>query len=588
VNDAKYITIILKIKFAELRIDHNFAKVESMNLTDENLVNLLIDEQNYSDFFNEASKLPSIQLTLRQICDLEMLAVGAFSPLDRFMSEADYKGVLDEMRLENGAVFPIPITLPVTNISDCKIGSSVALRDTKNNILAILRIEEIYEWNPQEFTLKVLGTNDSRHPLVSEINRWGKYNLSGEVKVLQLPKYYDFIDLRLTPSQTREKLQKFANKNVVAFQTRNPLHLAHEEMTKRALEMVEGILLLHPVVGMTKPGDVDHFTRVRSYKSLAKNYEEDKILLSLLPLAMRMAGPREALWHAIIRKNYGATHFIVGRDHASPGNDSNGNPFYGPLAAQELAKQFSEEIGIEILAFDEFVYLSNEDRYEEKSKIPTSSRTLSLSGTQVRDDYLAKGIQLPVWFTRKETAEILSENYPLKRRQGLCLWFTGLSGSGKSTTAEILATLILENGRQTTLLDGDVVRTHLSKGLGFSKEDRDINILRIGFVASEIVRHGGIAICAAVSPYLSTRNEVRNLVGDDKFIEIFVDTPLDICEQRDVKGMYAKARRGEIKGFTGIDDVYELPQKAEITLNTVDFSAEQNARFILDILKDFF
>jgi sulfate adenylyltransferase len=562
----------------------NFAKIKTMNLTPDNLVNLLVSDQNYADLFAEANNLPSIQLSQRQICDLELLAVGAFSPLDRFMSEADYKSVLDEMRLANGTIFPIPLTLSVDELN-FKIGSSVALRDTKNNILATMKIDEIYDWNADEFALKVLGTNDSRHPLVAESKRWGKYNLSGELKVLQLPKYHDFQNLRLTPRQTREKLHQLENKNVVAFQTRNPLHLAHEEMLNRALETTDGVLLLHPVVGMTKSGDVDYFTRVRTYKALAESYEKDKILLALLPLAMRLAGPRESVWHAIIRKNYGATHFIVGRDHASPGIDSNGQPFYEPLAAQQLAKEFSEEIGIEIIAFDEFVYLSEENRYEEVSKISSNAKTFSLSGTQVRDDYLSIGKPLPIWFTRTETAEILSESYPPKHRQGVCLWFTGLSGSGKSTTAEILAVLLSENGRQSTLLDGDVVRTHLSKGLGFSKEDRDINILRIGFVASEIVKHGGITMCAAVSPYLSTRDEVRNLVGEDKFIEIFVDTPLKICEQRDVKGMYAKARRGEIKDFTGVDDIYEQPQNAEITLETVKLSAEENARLILNYLK---
>ncbi len=556
-----------------------------MNFETNQLVDLQVSAENRLKTFAEVNNFPSIQLTLRQICDLEMLAIGAFSPLNRFMSEADYKRVLDEMRLAHGTVFPIPVCLSVSDISNVKIGTSIALRDTKNDLLAFMKVEEIYEWNATDLAEKVFGTTDSRHPLVSEINRWGKYNLSGELQVLQLPKYYDFQDLRLTPTQTREKLSAIGNKNVVAFQTRNPLHLAHETMTKRALEKVDGTLLLHPVVGMTKPGDVDHFTRVRTYKSLAENYyQKDKILLSLLPLAMRMAGPREALWHAIIRKNYGASHFIVGRDHASPGVDSKGKPFYEPLDAQILAKKFSQEIGVEILAFEEFVYLSEENRYEEISKISPNSKIFSLSGTQVREDYLNQGKLLPEWFTRKEVAEILSESYPPRKKQGVCLWFTGLSGSGKSTTAEILATLLLEKGRQTTMLDGDVVRTHLSKGLGFSKEDRDINILRIGFVAAEIVRHGGIAICAAVSPYLSTRNEVRNMVGDEKFIEVFVDTPLEVCEKRDVKGMYAKARRGEIKGFTGIDDVYENPQGVEIKLDTVSNTAEENAKIILQHL----
>jgi sulfate adenylyltransferase len=553
----------------------------------EKLVNLLISEEQKAEIFAKANNLSSIQLTNRQICDLEMLAVGAFSPLDKFMSKDDYETVLDQMRLFSGEVFPIPITLSVSDISNLKLDSEIALRDTKNNLLAIMRIEEIYEWEQNNFAQRIFGTRDSRHPLVAEINRWGKYNLSGKLQVLQLPKHYDFQDLRLTPNQTRESLHKFGRENVVAFQTRNPLHLAHETMTKRALEMIDGTLLLNPVVGMTKNGDVDHFTRVRTYQTLAENYyPKDKILLSLLPLAMRFAGPREAVWHAIIRRNYGANHFIVGRDHASPGVDSFGKPFYQADEAKELAQNFSEEIGVKILSFDEFVYLADENRYEEISKIEKNAKVFSLSGTQVREDYLNQGKHLPEWFTRKEVAEILAESYPPRHKQGVCLWFTGLSGSGKSTTAEILETLLLEKGRLTTMLDGDVVRTHLSKGLGFSKTDRDTNILRIGFVASEIVKHNGIVICAAVSPYLSTRNEVRNMFGDEQFIEIFVDTPLDVCESRDVKGMYAKARRGEIKGFTGIDDIYERPNSVEITLNTVHNSAEENARNILKFLQE--
>jgi sulfate adenylyltransferase len=301
---------------------------------------------------------------------------------------------------------------------------------------------------------------------------------------------------------------------------------------------------------------------------------------------MRMAGPREALWHAIIRRNYGANHFIIGRDHAGPGNDSQGRPFYGPYEAQIMMAQYADEMGVKPVEFKELLYLPDEDRYEEQNKIPQEARVFSISGTQVRDEYLAKGKPLPEWFTRKETAEILQQMYPPRHKQGFCIWFTGLSGSGKSTTAEILTSLLLEHGRQITVLDGDVVRTHLSKGLGFSREDRDTNILRIGFVASEIAHHGGAVICAAISPYRAARNECRKMVGDDYFIEVFVDTPIDVCEQRDVKGLYARARRGQITGFTGVDDPYESPLNAEITLDTVNFSPEENAHRISNYLEE--
>jgi len=357
------------------------------------------------------------------------------------------------------------------------------------------------------------------------------------------------------------------------------------ELTTPAARKIGGALLIHPVVGLTQPGDIDHFTRVRSYRILVeKYYDRHCTALSLLPLAMRMAGPREAVWHAIIRRNYGASHFIVGRDHAGPGRDSSGRPFYGPYDAQNLLQQFEHEIGVKMIPFKELVYLPDEDRYEERDQVPAGTRVASISGTEVRTDFLGNGKKLPVWFTRPETATILSKISPPIHQRGFCIWFTGLSGAGKSTIAEVLANLLMERGRQITILDGDVVRTHLSKGLGFSKEDRDMNIRRIGFVASEIIRHNGLAICAAVSPYRATRNEVRNMIGEDRFIEVFVDTPLEVCEQRDTKGMYARARRGEIKNFTGIDDPYDVPLNAEIRLTTTDCSPEENARNIVGFL----
>jgi sulfate adenylyltransferase len=550
------------------------------------LIDLIASTDERAELDARAKTLPSIQISERAACDLELLAVGGFSPLRTFMNEADFLRVSEEMRLADGTFFPMPITLPVDRFKGLKLGKSIALRDSRNDLLAVMTVEDIYEWSPRKFALDVAGTDDPRHPLAAEVEHWGKLNLSGKLRVLNLPRRIDFRRLRLTPAQAREHLAKLGRKNVVAFQTRNPIHRVHEEMTKRAAEKVNGALLLHPSVGMTMPGDVDYFTRVRTYIALANKYYDPKsTLLALLPLAMRMAGPREALWHALIRRNYGATHFIVGRDHASPGIDSKGKPFYPPDAAQKLVRKYSSELGIKMLPFSEMVYLADEKRYEERSKAQAGARIFALSGTRVRRDYLDKGKPLPAWLSRKETAAILAANNPPRHQQGVCLWFTGLSGSGKSSTAEALKLLLMEQGRQVTLLDGDVVRTHLSKGLGFSKEDRDTNILRIGFVASEIVKHNGTVICAAVSPYRSTRNEARNMM-ENNFVEIFVDTPLAVCEDRDVKGMYAKARRGEIQNFTGIDDPYERPETAEITLDTVEFSAGENASKIIAYLKE--
>jgi len=551
------------------------------------LVDLMVSGEEREELLEKSSRLPSVQISMRSLCDLELLATGAFSPLDRFMGKADYERVLTEMRLENGVLFPIPITLPVDESSLPSWGEQITLSDARNNTIAVMQIEEIYHWDPQREARLVLGSTDPKHPLISEMVRWGKVYVSGELKVIDLPIYSDFVELRLTPAQVRNRLEKMGNENVVAFQTRNPMHRIHEELTKRAAEKVDGSLVIHPVVGMTRPGDVDHYTRVRVYRTLFENYyDESRSLLSLLPLAMRMAGPREALWHAIIRRNHGATHFIIGRDHAGPGNDSSGNPFYGPYEAQMMLTQYAEEIGVQPVEFTEMVYLAEEECYEEKSKVPENAKIFSISGTQVREGYLEMGKQLPEWFTRKETAEILGQMYPPKNKQGVCIWFTGLSGSGKSTTAEILTSLLLERGRQITLLDGDVVRTHLSKGLGFSPEDRDTNILRIGFVASELARHGGMVICAAISPYRATRNEVRQMVGDGHFIEVYMDTPIEVCEERDIKGLYARARRGQITGFTGVDDPYEEPVNPEIVLKTVKVGPDNNARAIINYLEE--
>ncbi|MDW8396265.1 MAG: bifunctional sulfate adenylyltransferase/adenylylsulfate kinase, partial [Anaerolineae bacterium] len=535
------------------------------------LVNLLVGEQERAEWVARAARLPSIQLSARALCDLELLAVGGFSPLTRFMDKADYERVLHDMRLANGLLFPIPITLTVDR-AQVKLDEWVTLRDPRNNILAVMRIEEAFAWDRTTEAQLVLGTTDSRHPLVAEMQRWGEVCISGELRVINLPKAYDFTELRRTPAETRAALAQMGRSNVVAFQTRNPLHRVHEELTKRAAASVDGSLLIHPVVGLTKPGDVDHFSRVRIYKALVERYyDPSRTLLSLLPLAMRMAGPREAVWHAIIRRNYGANHLIVGRDHAGPGKDSAGRPFYGPYDAQEMVARFEGELGVRMIPFQELVYLPDTDEYIEANRVPNGARVASISGTQVREEYLAKGRLLPTWFTRPETAQILAEAYPPRQRQGFCVWFTGLSGAGKSTVAEVLVVKLLERGRQSTLLDGDVVRTHLSKGLGFSREDRDTNILRIGFVAGEVVRHGGVCICAAISPYRATRDAVRRMIeeiNEDAFIEVFVDTPIEVCEQRDTKGLYAKARRGEIKGFTGIDDPYEPPIAPEVRFDT--------------------
>ncbi|MCP4139457.1 MAG: bifunctional sulfate adenylyltransferase/adenylylsulfate kinase [Chloroflexi bacterium] len=551
------------------------------------LVNLVATGEERDALIDRVKGLKAIQISARALNDLELLATGAFSPLDRFMGKADYENVLANMRLIDGTLFPLPITLTANPADLPPVGEELVIRNSLNDLIGIMKLEEVYTWDAEKEARLSYGTNDSRHPMVSEMSRWGKVCISGELKIINLPKYYDFVGIRQTPAEVRAELEELGNENVVAFQTRNPLHRVHEELTKRAAKQIGGSLLIHPVVGLTKPGDVDHYTRVRVYKALLENYYDQKSTrLSLLPLAMRMAGPREALLHAIIRRNHGANHLIVGRDHAGPGNDSTGKPFYGPFDAQEMLSKHEEEIGVKMVPFKWLVYLPETEEYVEAGKTPEGAKVLTISGTQVRDDYLAVGKLLPEWFTRPETAEILRESYPAKHEQGFCIWFTGLSGSGKSATARALTDLLLERGKRLTVLDGDVVRTHLSKGLGFSAEDRDTNIMRIGYVAGEIVRQGGNVICAAISPYRNARNEARKLVPEGNFLMTHVDTSLEVCEARDVKGLYAMARRGEIKGFTGVDDPYEEPINPEITVTGDKVTPEENAQKIIGYLEE--
>lgn len=551
------------------------------------LVDLLVGREEMLELTKEATELSSLQLSPRSLCDLEMLAVGGFSPLRRFMNRAEYLSVLENMRLPDGTLWPLPITLPSASATGLA-GKRIGLRSPSNHLIAVMDVEEVYERETELEPQLVCGTLSDDHSLVAEMRTWGKYYLSGPIKVLELPQHYDYPELRLTPEQVRDRLEAMGNSDVIAFHTQKTMHRAQEVLAKRAQHSLPASsLLIHPVVGVTRPGDIDHFTRVQVYKMLADRYfDPNSTLLSLLPLAMRMAGPREALWHAIVRRNFGANHLIMGRNYASPENTSNGQSFYAPHEAHEMVARYSGETGVQPALFDEFVYLPDEDRYEQSTRIPKNRRTLSISSVEVRNDYLAKGKLLPHWFTRPETSAVLAKTFPPRCRQGVCVWFTGLPSSGKSTVAEILAILLTEHGRRITMLDGDVVRTHLSQGLGFTREDRDINVRRIGFVAAEIARHNGTVICAAVSPFNATRNEVREMAGEENFVLVYVNTSPEVCERRDRKGFYAKARAGEIQGFTGVDDPYEPPQNPDIELETVHSTPEQNARKIVDWLRE--
>ena len=549
------------------------------------LKNLYLPEAAAAEEKRLARDLPSWDLTMRQLCDLELLLNGAFSPLEGFLEDKDYLGVLQNMRLASGILWPMPINLDVTETfaQSLQQGARVALRDAEGVLIAVLDVSSIYRPDKEAEATAVFGTTDDTHPGVNYLlNRSNPVYIGGRLTGIEPPTHYDFKHLRDDPRDIRERFQKLGWRKVVAFQTRNPMHRAHFELTFRAARDVEANLLIHPVVGMTKPGDVDHFTRVRCYEHLLPHYPEQTTALSLLPLAMRMAGPREALWHALIRKNYGCTHFIVGRDHAGPGKGKDGKPFYGPYDAQELMLEYAEELDITMVPFRNMVYVESRAQYEPEDEVAEGTRTLDISGTEQRRR-LYEGIEIPEWFSFPEVVAELRRTHPPRHKQGFTVFFTGLSGSGKSTIANALMVKLMEmGGRPVSLLDGDVVRKHLSSELGFSKEHRDLNILRIGYVASEVTKNGGIAICAPIAPYTSTRRAVREMIEPHGgFLEIHVATPLEICEGRDRKGLYAKARAGIIQSFTGISDPYEVPEKAEMTIDTTELTPDLAAHRVI-------
>ncbi|MGB9430444.1 MAG: bifunctional sulfate adenylyltransferase/adenylylsulfate kinase [Gammaproteobacteria bacterium] len=536
-----------------------------------------------------ALSAPTWDLTPRQLCDLELLMNGGFAPLHGFVIRADYDRVVGEMRLADGHLWPMPITLDVTRAfaATLKSGGKIALRDPEGVPLALLTVADIWEPDLKCEAQGVFGTCDELHPGVAYLLR--KSNpvyIGGRIEGIEAPMHYDFRHLRLTPQQVREQFQQHDWQRVVGFQTRNPMHRAHLELTYRAAKQVNGKLLLHPSVGMTKPGDIDHYTRVRCYEHLIKRYPDNSAMLSLLPLAMRMGGPREAVWHAMIRRNHGCTHFIVGRDHAGPGKDSAGKPFYGPYDAQQLLKKHQDEIGIEMVPFQMMVYVKERGGYAPEDEVKPGETVMTISGTEQRK-LLQEGKDIPDWFSYPEVVAELRKTHPPRLKQGFTVFFTGLSGSGKSTIANALMVKLLEiGGRQVTLLDGDLVRKHLSSELGFSKEHRDLNIQRIGYVASEITRNGGIAICAPIAPYAATRKKVREMIEPvGGFFEIFVSTSIEVCEQRDRKGLYAKARAGILKEFTGISDPYEVPEKPELILDAGRGTVEEEAERVMQLIK---
>jgi sulfate adenylyltransferase len=552
---------------------------------DQGAGELFLPDREAEAFKAHSRDLHSIDLPQRELCDLELLMNGGFAPLRGFLGRKDYAGILGGMRLADGAFWPMPVTLGITprQAEALSTGQRVALRDDEGDLLAGITVTDLWEPDLREEAQAVFGTLDPAHPGVRPLLETERtVYVGGEVQGLKPPIHSDFKQFRFTPTELRREFARRGWRHVVGFQTRNPLHRAHKEMMVRAATEIGAHLLLHPSVGMTKPGDIDHFIRVRCYQAILQHFPPDLVMLGLLNLAMRMGGPREALWHALIRKNHGCTHFIVGRDHAGPGIDGDGKPFYGPYEAQELVARHEHELGIRMVPFQEMVYVSNRAQYLPVNELEPADRVENISGTEQRRR-LREGLEIPAWFSYPEVIEELRKSFPPRDKVGFTLFFTGLSGAGKSTIARILLAKFMEMGqRPVTLLDGDIVRKNLSSELGFSREHRDLNILRIGFVANEITKNGGIAICAPIAPYTATRRQVRELISaHGSFIEIFVATPLAVCEERDRKGLYAKARAGLIQQFTGISDPYEEPERPEMRLETVGVSAEEAAQEVI-------
>lgn len=546
---------------------------------------LYVSYDNAQKIKMEAAELVSWDLTPRQICDLELLMNGGFNPLKGFLSQADYNCVVENMRLADDALWPIPITLDVSQgfADSVELGQDIALRDQEGVILATITVTDSWLPNKAREAEMVFGSDDLAHPAVNYLhNQAGAVYLGGPVTGIQQPVHYDFRGRRDTPNELRTYFHKMGWRRVVAFQTRNPLHRAHQELTFRAAKEAQANLLIHPVVGMTKPGDIDHFTRVRCYEAVLDQYPSSTTAMSLLNLAMRMAGPREAVWHGLIRANHGCTHFIVGRDHAGPGKNSVGEDFYGPYDAQELFRSFESEIGVEMVDFKHMVYVQERAQYEPADEVEKGFTVLNISGTELRRR-LSEGLEIPEWFSFPQVVSELRKSRPPRDKQGFTVFFTGFSGSGKSTIANALMIKLMEmGGRPVTLLDGDIVRKNLSSELGFSKEHRDLNIRRIGYVASEITKNGGIAICAPIAPYSTTRHAVREDVeAFGAFVEVHVATSIDECERRDRKGLYKLARAGKIKEFTGISDPYDVPKTPELRLETEYVEVDNCAHQVL-------
>lgn len=563
--------------------------MKKMNFYSESL---LVHFRRVEELKKQAVHYPALSLNERQLCDLELLCNRAFYPLNGFLNQEEYSSVLKNFRLPDGNIWPIPICLDIPEklAKTLTPGKPMALLDTEGFLLAILHVQDVWKADKKEEAQAIYGTTDPQaHPSVYNLYHQVKeFYVGGRIEGLHLPLHFDFQELRLPTSETHRLFSQKGWRKVIGFHTEKPLHCAHKEMILQAARKAQASIFLHPMVGLPAPGDLDHFTMVRCYQAFVRHFPPNMIMLGLLPFASRKAGPKEAVLQAIIRKNYGCTHFMVAPDQADPFmHDAKGKLFYPPGAAQDLVKSCEDELGIRMIKLTPMVYVEDKAQYLPYDQVGPDMVVKKISSGELRRR-LEFDLEIPSWFSFPEVVNELKKTYPPRHKQGFTIFLTGLSGAGKSTLAKLLFVKFMEmRDRPVTLLDGDIVRKHLSSELSFSKKDREINVRRIGFVASEITKNRGIAICAPIAPYEESRHYNRELISQyGGYVEVYMSTPLEVCEQRDRKGIYAKAKQGLMKGVTGIDDPYIPPTNPELIIDTTELSPAEAAQEVLLYLEE--
>jgi sulfate adenylyltransferase len=549
------------------------------------LKSLMATPERIAEIKQEVLNLPSLDLSWKQICELELLLNGALSPLTGYMNQAERHSVLSGMKLPDGLFWPRPVMLVVSEkaAQNLAAGQTVALRDSEGVMPAILHISEVWPADPEA---EMALAEASGVPLARTQAEAGQFYVGGRLEGVTLPPRHDFLNLRLTPAEMREQFARLGWRKVMAYQPSQALHRPQYEFLLRTAMQQEANLLIHAVAGSDPVLESGHFALVRACQALMPRLPASTSMLALNPMTPWAAGPRKTLLKAIMARNYGCSQLVTGGETVLESLHKESSQRRGQdtpnLSSDTVYAVAKESLGVTLLPFPRMVYVEDRDEWLPEETVPADTRSESMSGAELTRR-LMQNIKVPEWFSFPEVLDEMRKAYPPRKQQGFTVFFTGLSGSGKSTIARALTVRLMEmGGRRVSLLDGDIVRTHLSSELGFSKAHRDINIRRIGFVASEITKHGGTAICAPIAPYQATRRAVRSMIEEwGGFLEIHVSTSVEVCEGRDRKGLYAKARAGLIPEFTGVSDPYEIPENAELTIDTTRYSVEEAVQMIV-------